>query len=72
MSRSLFLRGLAMMACTVLFVVGCSETPTEGNLPVTKAGTPEDMERIQKELIQAKIPKEAAYKAPPGVTKPSK
>jgi hypothetical protein len=70
MIRSLFVRGFVVVVSTI-FVIGCGAgTPTEGNLPPTKVGTPEDMDKLQKELLQKKVADPAVYKAPPGVTPP--
>ncbi len=73
MNRSLWLRGLVMVASTFLFVMGCgSEDPTTGDLPATKVATPEDMDKLQKELLQKKVAGGATYKAPPNVNMPKK
>ncbi len=70
MRRSFLFRGLILVTSTLGVIVGCGEsTPTEGNLPKTKVATPEDMENLQKELLQKKVA-EGVYKAPPGVQKP--
>ena len=73
MSRSLLFRGLVVLASTVVVVMGCSETPTEGDLPPTKGvATPEDTANFQKKLLAEKVGKGAAYKAPPAVNIPKK
>ena len=73
MSRSFFLRSLVLLASSTALIVGCSAgTPTEGDLPKTKIATPEDMENLQKKLLQEKVAKGTTYKAPPGVNIPTK
>jgi len=72
MSRSLLVRSLVLLASTVGLLVGCSgATPTEGDLPPTKVATPEDMDKLQKELLQKKVGS-GQYKPPPGVNIPRK
>lgn len=73
MSHPLLLRGVVLLASTVGLVVGCSgSTQTEGGLPPTKVASPEDMENLQKELLQKKVASGVAPKRPPGVNIPTK
>jgi len=71
MRRSVFFRGFVLLASSTGVIVGCSDSaPTEGNLPPTKVATPEDMEKLQQDLLQKKVADPSVYKAPPGVNKP--
>lgn len=73
MRRSLLLRGLVLLTSTTGLIVGCSSsTPTEGNLPATKVASPEDMEKLQQDLLQKKVQSGTAPKRPPGVQIPSR
>lgn len=73
MSRSIVFRSLVLLTSSAALIVGCSAgTPTEGNLPPTKVATPADLENLQKKLEQEKVAGGAKYKAPPGVTIPTK
>ena len=68
MIRTLFVRGLVVVVSTV-FVIGCGAgSRPEGDLPPAKVGTPEDMDKLQKDLLQQKTQGGGStYKAPPGV-----
>jgi len=71
MHRSLLPRGLALLTSTVGLIVGCSAgSAPEGDLPPTRVGTPEEMQNLQKELLQKKVSSGAQYKAPPAVKIP--
>jgi len=73
MRRSVLVRGLAVLVSTIVVVVGCSETPTEGDLPPVKGvATPEDSAALQKKLLAEKVSGAAKYKAPPGVNIPTR
>jgi hypothetical protein len=73
MRRSLLFRGLVVLASATCVIVGCSETPTEGDLPPTKGiATAEDIANNQKKLLQQKVATGATYKAPPGVNIPKR
>lgn len=70
MSRSYLYRGLVLLFSTIGLIVGCSETPTEGDLPPTKVATPEELEALQKKLEQEKVAPGAKYVPPPNVNMP--
>jgi len=73
MRRTILVRGLVVLFSTIVVIVGCSETPTEGDLPAAKGvATPEDSEALQKKLLQQKVSGGAQYKAPPGVQIPKR
>jgi hypothetical protein len=72
MKRSIVFRSAAGLVCTLGVVLGCTGTPTEGDLPPTKPATPEDMQKLTKKIEAEKIAPGAGYKAPPGVNMPSK
>jgi hypothetical protein len=73
MKRSIVFRSVAMLASTVGVIVGCTGTPTEGELPPTKQSTPEDMEKLRKKIEAEKIaPGASGYKPPPGINLPTK
>jgi len=73
MNRSLLFRGLAVLASTIGVIVGCTGTPTEGDLPApTRVATPEDSEKLQKKLLAEKVAGGTAPKAPPGVAIPKR
>jgi hypothetical protein len=73
MSRSFFWRGLVLLTSTTGLIIGCSGgTPPEGDLPKTRAGTPEEIQNIQKKLEQEKVGKGATYQPPPNVNLPKK
>lgn len=60
------------MTSTAGLIAGCSGGPIEGNLPKSQPGTPEDMEKIQQDLLQKKVASGTAPKKPPGVNIPSR
>lgn len=70
MHRSPVIRGLIVLAGALGLIVGCSETPTEGDLPATRIATPEEMEKLQEKLLQEKVAPNAKYTPPPGVNMP--
>ena len=72
MKRSIVFRGVALLASTVGVIVGCSGTPTEGDLPPTKAATPEDMEKLRKKIEAEKIAPGSTYTPPPNVKMPTR
>jgi len=73
MRRTILVRSLVVLASTIVVVVGCSETPTEGDLPPAKGvATPADTEALQKKLLAEKVSGGAQYKAPPGVQIPKR
>ncbi len=73
MNRSVLIRGMVLLTSSACLLIGCGEsTPTEGELPKTKVASPEDLENLQKKLLQEKVATGAQYKAPPGIQKPVK
>ena len=63
MKRSIAFRSLAVLASMMGVIWGCSNTPTEGDLPPTKQSKPEDLEALRKKIEAEKIAPGATYKA---------
>jgi hypothetical protein len=72
MKRSIVFRSLTVLASMIGVIVGCSSTPTEGDLPPTKPASPEDLQNLQKKLETEKVAPGAGYKPPPAVNIPKK
>ena len=73
MRRSFLPRILVMLVSSLGLIIGCSGGASDdGGLPKTTAGSPEQLEAIQKKLEQEKVAGGAQYKAPPGVRLPQK
>jgi len=72
MKRSIVFRSLAVLASMMGVILGCSSTPTEGDLPPTKQATPEDLQKLQKKLESEKVGSGGGYKPPPAVSIPKK
>ena len=72
MNRSIAFRSLAVLASMMGVILGCSNTPTEGDLPPTKQTKPEDLEALRKKIEAEKIAPGATYTAPPAVKVPKR
>lgn len=72
MTRSIVFRGMFVLVSMTGVILGCSNAPVEGDLPVGRVAEPGEMEKIQEELVAKKMVEGTAPARPPGIQIPLK